>query len=336
MPDQEAHSSSTPTQRPASLSIVTNGDNQRALEAQSHKPYDGSNPSSDDSPLYSALDSTAALILAHDDDEDDDDDGDGDVNRPLNLDFSTDEDDDSDDLDDSLSPLYQINGKLSIPPLPPFTIFIYLLSPYLKLGALLLPYYQLPLKFGLSSILVGAVLAVVARHLLYLLARYLRKADFEEVFSNTFVSSKKKGRRGERRGGFFKFSARLGTAVLRILLATIYLQGHIQSFQFCPRLELNLLPESVQFILPLLGSVSQSHRLSSEVALALIAVVIALLLSYPRSLASRVVIYATYLSICAYLSWLAAIAYLYTQGTLPINTERLSSRNIWGGLGESP
>lgn len=224
MADPEAHPSSSPAQRPTPLSIVTDGDDQRVPGIHSRKLSGASTASSDDSPLYSALDSTAALILAHDD-EDENEDDDGDVERPLNMDFSTDEDDDSDDLDDSLSPLYQFNGKLSIPPLPPFTIFIYLLSPYLKLGALLLPYYQLPLKFGLSSFLVSAMLAVVARHLLYLLARYLRKADFEEVFSSTFVSSKKKGRRGERRRGFLKFLARLGTAILRIFLAVIYLQG---------------------------------------------------------------------------------------------------------------
>ncbi|EKM79499.1 hypothetical protein AGABI1DRAFT_128651 [Agaricus bisporus var. burnettii JB137-S8] len=138
---------------------------------------------SDDEPLDSATDSLAPLIVNHNDEEDEDE-RDHDE-RPSELDIFTDSDD-NDDLDDSLSPLYHINGKLSIPPLSPFTIFIYLLSPYLKLGALLLPYYQLPLKYGLSSILVCALLALVARHLLYLIARYLRKADLEDVFSDTF------------------------------------------------------------------------------------------------------------------------------------------------------
>jgi hypothetical protein len=89
----------------------------------------------------------------------------------------------------------------------------------------LLPYYQLPLKYGLSSLLISAVLAVVARHLLYLLARYLRKADLEDVVSSTFVSTKKRGRRGERRRDFFRFLVRFGTAALRVLLAVTYLHG---------------------------------------------------------------------------------------------------------------
>lgn len=223
MPDLEAQSLPSPATRPTPLSIVIADGDQRPPASHSRQASSGSTVSSEGSPFHSALDSSAALLLVHGDDDDDDDD-DRDVERPLALDFSTDGDD-SDDLDDSLSPLYQINGKLSIPPLPPFTIFVYLLSPYLKLGALLLPYYQLPLKYGLSGILVSAVLAVVARHLLYLLARYLRKADLEEVVCNTFVSSKKRGRKGERRRQFFRFSVRLGTAVLRIFLAVVYLQG---------------------------------------------------------------------------------------------------------------
>lgn len=177
---------------------------------------------SDDEPLDSATDSLAPLIVHHNDEEDEDE-RDHDE-RPSELDIFTDSDD-NDDLDDSLSPLYHINGKLSIPPLSPFTIFVYLLSPYLKLGALLLPYYQLPLKYGLSSILVCALLALVARHLLYLIARYLRKADLEDVFSDTFVSAKKRGSRIERRRELFRMSVKVGTATLRIFLTVVYLQG---------------------------------------------------------------------------------------------------------------
>lgn len=203
---------------------------------------------------------------------------------------------------------------MSIPPLPPFTIFIYLLSPYLKLGALLLPHYQLPLKHGLSGLLISAALAVVARHLLYLLARYLRKADLEDVVGGTFVSTKKRGRKGERRRDCLKFLVRFGTAVLRILLAVVYVH------------------ECAHFILHLFGTVNAQHHSSSELGLAMVAVVIVLLLSYPGSLSSRLVVYTTNVSVFTYLLWLASITYLYTQGTLPINSERLESKNIWNGL----
>lgn len=327
MPDTQAQSSSTQATRPTPLSLVIDDNEQTAPLNRSRRQSNGSATSSDDSPLYTALDSTAPLILVHDDDDDEDD---RDHERPLTLDFSTDSDD-SDDLDDSLSPLYQINGKLSIPPLPPFTIFIYLLSPYLKLGALLLPYYQLPLKYGLTSILVSAVLALVARHLLYLIARYLRKADLEEVVSNTFVSTKKRGRKGERRREFFKFFVRVGTAVLKIFLAVVYLQG--QHDRPCYYLfEITGRAECVRFTLPLFTSAASSHKSSTELVLALTAVLLALSLSYPGSLASRLVIYTTHLSILTYLLWLACITYLHTQGALPINSERLNSRSIWDGL----
>jgi hypothetical protein len=221
---------SFPVARPVPPPLLIDDDRQRPPTTRSGRPFPGSSPISE-SPLYqSALDSSAPLLLVHDDDDDDDD---RDVERPLTLDFSS-SDEDNDDLDDSLSPLYQINGKLSIPPLPPFTIFMYLLSPYLKLGALLLPYYQLPLKYGLSALLISALLAVVARHLLYLLARYLRKADLEDVVSHTFVSTKKRGRRGERRRDFSKVLVRFGTAALRIFLAVVYLHGKRHWFSlFC-------------------------------------------------------------------------------------------------------
>ncbi|KXN82855.1 hypothetical protein AN958_02129 [Leucoagaricus sp. SymC.cos] len=315
MPDLEAPSSSSPLTRPDPLSLVIDDDDdQRPLVTYSGRPSHRSSPSSD-SPVYeSAVDPTTPLILAHnDDDDDEEEEEDRDAERPLALDFSS-SDEDNDDLDDSLSPLYQINGKLSIPPLPPFTIFVYLLSPYLKLGALLLPYYQLPLKYGLSGLLISAVVAVVARHLLYLLSRYLRKADLEDVVSHTFVSTKKRGRKGERRREFFKFLVRFGTAALRVLLTVVYLH------------------ECVHFALPLIMPVAPLRQSSTELGLAMGAIVLALLLSYPGSLASRVVVYSTNLSVFTYLLWLVAVTYLYTQGTLPINPERLNSRSIWEGL----
>ncbi|XP_006462794.1 hypothetical protein AGABI2DRAFT_119635 [Agaricus bisporus var. bisporus H97] len=266
---------------------------------------------SDDEPLDSATDSLAPLIVHHNDEEDEDE-RDHDE-RPSELDIFTDSDD-NDDLDDSLSPLYHINGKLSIPPLSPFTIFVYLLSPYLKLGALLLPYYQLPLKYGLSSILVCALLALVARHLLYLIARYLRKADLEDVFSDTFVSAKKRGSRIERRRELFRMSVKVGTATLRIFLTVVYLQ------------------ECVHLMLPLFSSPPALQQSATKFVLALTMVLLAMALSYPGSLASRLVICTTYLSILTYLLWLSCIAYLHAHGILTVNPNRSHSQNIWYGL----
>jgi len=195
------------------------------VDTDSQWPSNDLYPQPNSSPSGSVQYSTTPLILVHEEQDDDDD---RDIERPLIIDFSS-SDDDNDDLDGLLSPLHQMNGKLSIPPLSPFTIFIYLLSPYLKLGALLLPYFQLPFRYGLSSLLVSAVLAIVARHLLYLLARYLRKGDLEDVVASAFISTKKHGktreRRKEGRREFLKFSVRFGTATLRILVAAVYLRG---------------------------------------------------------------------------------------------------------------
>jgi len=73
---------------------------------------------------------------------------------------------------------------------------------------------------------------------------------------------------------------------------------------------------------------------SVEFSLIIAAIIIGSSLSYPGSLASRLVVYVTALSIFTYLLWLTTIMYLYTQGTLPVNPERLESRNIWGGISE--
>jgi len=171
-------------------------------------PSNDLSPKSNSSASGSAQHPTTPLILVH---EEEDDDEDRDTEHPLIMDFSS-SDEDSDDLDGSLSPLHQINGKLSIPPLSPFTIFIYLLSPYLKLGALLLPYFQLPLRYGLSSLLISAILAVVTRHLLYLLARYLRKGDLEDVVASAFSAQESTGKGGRegKKGGENSSNFRLG------------------------------------------------------------------------------------------------------------------------------
>ena len=322
-----SHMQSSPAKGPASPSSDVGTDYQW--------PSNDLSPKSNSSASGSAQHPTTPLILVH---EEEDDDEDRDTEHPLIMDFSS-SDEDSDDLDGSLSPLHQINGKLSIPPLSPFTIFIYLLSPYLKLGALLLPYFQLPLRYGLSSLLISAILAVVTRHLLYLLARYLRKGDLEDVVASAFFSTRKHGkrreRRKERRREFLKFSVRLGTATLRILVAAVYLRGKWQRL-FSPdgSFPKVFLIECVLFILPIVAPMTSLRQSSVEFSLTIAAIIIGSSLSYPGFLASRLVVYVTALSIFTYLLWLTTIMYLYTQGTLPVNPERLESRNIWGGISE--
>jgi len=167
----------------------------------------GGSDSDDAGSPISALDSSAALILVHDQDE-----------SPSPLDFTDDEDDREED--DLISPIFEVRRSTVFPPLPPTTVFLYLLAPYLKLGALDLPNSSLPLKFGLPALLLSAMASAFARQIWYMLARYLRKADMTEVLLDTFA----KGRGKERRRAFIRIIVRLGTGIVSTLVAIAYLR----------------------------------------------------------------------------------------------------------------
>lgn len=160
------------------------------------------------SPVLSALDSSAALILVHEPEDND---------TPFDF--------DTDDEDDDHSPHFDVR-RVSIPPLPPTLVFLYLLVPYLKLGAMFLPHSELPLKYGLPSLLVFAGLSAFSRQVWYMLARYIRTADMEDVILDAFA----RGRGKERRRSILRTVIRAGTGSLRVLLSTIYLRGMLVSF----------------------------------------------------------------------------------------------------------
>lgn len=153
------------------------------------------------SPSLSPMDSSTALVLVHDEDED--------LDSP-SLHFE-------DDPDEQ----YEFPAP-SVPPLSQTAIFIYLLAPLLKLGALLLPNTEFSLKFGLPSLLFFGFLSAFARQIWYNLALYVRNPDFEFVILDSLV----RGRRSkETLRHILRTLVRSGTRVLRILLATIYLRG---------------------------------------------------------------------------------------------------------------
>ena len=73
--------------------------------------------------------------------------------------------------------------QASWPTLSTPTVFLYLLAPYLKLGAmLLLSNDRHPLKYSVPLVVFFATLSGFSRHILYLLSRHLRKADLGENF----------------------------------------------------------------------------------------------------------------------------------------------------------
>ncbi|KAG5353891.1 hypothetical protein C0989_000134 [Termitomyces sp. Mn162] len=159
------------------------------------------------SPSLTPLDSSAALILVHDEE----------TQSPFHLDS------DDDNEDEDSVPQFDVH-RTSTPPLSPSLVFLYLLVPYLKLGAMFLPHTETPLNYGLPSLFVFALLAAFARQLLYMLSRYTRSAELEDVVLDLLA----RGRGKERRRSTIRIIARAGIGGLRALLATVYLRGSHQ------------------------------------------------------------------------------------------------------------
>jgi hypothetical protein len=155
------------------------------------------------------MDSSQALILVNDDDDN---------MSTAPFEFYS---DDEDDLD---SPPFDNGHRLAyVQPLVPSAVFLYLLVPYLKLGAILLPNSGLPIKYGVSALVVFAVLSALSRHLWYMLARYARKADLEEIVTDILA----KGRGRERQRELLRTFIRGITGTLRVVLSTLYLRGKL-------------------------------------------------------------------------------------------------------------
>ncbi|KAJ7625343.1 hypothetical protein DFH06DRAFT_1058755 [Mycena polygramma] len=245
--------------------------------------------SGESSPILSNFNSSTALILVHDDEE---------PSSP--FDFP------DDDEDVPESPEFEIRRSFS-PPMAPSLVFLYLLSPYLKLGALFLPNTQLPLKFGIPPLLIFAVLSAFSRQIWYMLARYMRKADLEDIVLDAFA----RGRGKERQRAWLRAIVRGGTGTLRVLLAFIYLR------------------ESVHIILPLLPedlALPPRPILTAAFALALLPLVSA------ESLASKRIVYATWTSVATYIIWFICVAIAHAQGTLQINPGWLRMGTFWQGI----
>ena len=95
------------------------------------------------------------------------------------FDFSSDSED-----EEMFDPPF--DGQHLVVSLPPLAVFLYLLSPLLKFGAMFIPNAALSIKQFVPPLLFFAVLTAFSRHILYLLARYLRKTDLGK--SNYFLN----------------------------------------------------------------------------------------------------------------------------------------------------
>lgn len=280
-----------------------------------HLSSASTNSDDSDSPGLSALDSSAALILVHDQEE---------PSSP--FDFSDDEDDRDDD-DELVSPMFEVRKSAVFPPLPPSVVFLYLLVPYLRLGALNLPYSELPLKYGLPSLLLLALASAFARQIWYMLARYLRKANMADVLLDTFA----RGRGKERQREVIRNVVRAATGVVSTLLSVIYLRCKRPRFR-CDLMS-DHCTDAMYTLHPLLFP---NYRPALVYALSTLLVGLVVgYLAYARSLNCKRVIYATWLSLGTYLAWLGCVIYAHTQGILVADSGWLGSGFLWPGLSKS-
>ncbi|KAG6914094.1 hypothetical protein DXG01_002458 [Tephrocybe rancida] len=243
------------------------------------------------SPRLTTLDSSSALILVHDEDN---------QRSPFHLDS------DDDDEDDDHTPQFDVR-RATTPPLSPTLVLLYLVVPYLKLGAMFLPHTETPLKYGLPALFGFAVLAAFAKQILYMLSRYTRSAELEDVLLDILA----RGRGNDRRRSILRNTVRAGTGGLRVLLATVYLR------------------ESVQVLLPLLPN---GTSVALRLALSAIFTVAITPLFFAQSLGSKRIVYTTWLSLITYLVWLSCITYAYVHH-LPLgNAGWLRTGTFWQGL----
>ncbi|KAJ2926308.1 hypothetical protein H1R20_g10786, partial [Candolleomyces eurysporus] len=297
--------------RPTPLPLPEDDDHLPRLNGRPRSLTVGSEDSdTEDSPELSAIDSSAALILVHDDPHD-------------SQQFGFSDEDDGDEDDDIVSPIFEIR-RTTIPALPPRTVFLYLLAPFLKFGALnILPAAdRLDLKFGLPALFLSAICTAFSRQIWYMLARYLRKAEVPEVLCDTFAKARGK----EKQRNFIRLSVKVGTAVASSLLAILYLHGMSFIFYELPAPDQRCL-ESVRVLLPFLPT---SNLL--QLLIVVICGFVVFFLSYAQSLSSKRVIFASWLSIFAYLAWFICAIYAHAKGFLFDGGSSSSPPSGWKGI----
>ncbi|KAI0269803.1 hypothetical protein BC834DRAFT_863448 [Gloeopeniophorella convolvens] len=212
-----------------------------------------------------------------------------------------------DELSDEVSAQLDRLNTSAIPPLSPTLVFLYLSVPYLKLGPLFLPNSDTPLSHSIPTLLVCALFAALTRQMWYILARYLKKMDMEEIILDVYARGAGKARTRQ----FLRSVVKLFTRTTRILLATIYLRV------------------SVDILLPLIPA----HFFSAARWLVTVPVALVVLPFYTApSLAEKRIVYATWGSLLAYLTWLGAVSYAHAKGTLFSNVQWRNPGILWQGI----
>lgn len=239
------------------------------------------------------FDSEAALILVSDHEQTDDMDS-------ASFGFSSDEERDEEDS-------FQ-QAPSSTAPLSSISVFLYLISPLLKLGALLSTFEvaRLPLKLALPGLFFFACLCAFSRQIWYMLSRYVRRTDIEEIFLESFA----RGRGKEQRRYNIRMTVRFSIALLRVLLVAMYLQS-------CADVLVRYLPE--RLFVP--------QRFVATTVLALLITP----LCFAPSLSSNLVLYPTWLSVATYVAWFACTVYAHAKGMF-FSPKELHPPALWQGL----
>ncbi|KAI6137857.1 hypothetical protein EDD17DRAFT_1714402 [Pisolithus thermaeus] len=212
------------------------------------------------------------------------------------------DDDESDDERDSQLEIQ----RLPIPHLDSALVFLYLLSPYLRLGALYITDGTEPISLwhGLLTLIFASSLSAFCRHLWFMLSRYLRKFTLEDILIEAFV----RGRGQGRRHSFARTSIVCAIALFRVLLVAMYFQDSVNSV-------LQLVPEDMQ---------SFAHPYIP----AFLAFFV-LVLSVSDTVAAKPVIYASTLSAVSYAAWLIVVSHAHATGTVQSIMSRPQQGILW-------
>lgn len=282
--------SNNPTPRTPRISIPDEGENN---ENGVRNTYES------ESPILSGLDSSSALILIHDDESDDEEggeQGEGERNGA----------EDEEDEEDGWG--YTRRRDPQPIPLSPSSVFLYLLSPYLKLGAILLPVASsFPLRISLPALFGFALIAAFTRQIWYMLSRYLRtrgNANLEEVLVLVFCPGGSRNTVSKARArtkwirGVIRVVVKGVTMAISSIMASLYLSQATRA---------------------LLASNVFSTSLSSTTLVAILAVLLYPLLTSPVSseLASRRVLYSTWASVACFGLWWICVLYAFGHGVYP-------------------
>ncbi|KAH9924302.1 uncharacterized protein BXZ73DRAFT_50582 [Epithele typhae] len=252
------------------------------------------------SPL-NGFDSSAALILVPD------------VASPssttsltFNFDVDGEGDDASIEVDEAELQLARVRSS-AIPPLSSFSAFLYLLAPYLRLGVLLVPATGLPTRVAVPTLLLFAALSAFTRQIWYMLARYVRRADMEEIVLETFA----RGRGKQSRRAALRQAVRSSGTVFRIILTALYLRYAVDLLLPC-------FPDAL--VIP-------SRAIATIILAAFVAPIYA-----ATSLASRRVVRTTWISVVVYVAWFSVTTYMHAKHIMVPTWNPQSLGQLWQGI----